>query len=132
MMPSLVAASFRRLRALQSALTASGRTVEEDLLEKIGELNGRLAPDEIGPIGAVVGPAHLEPNLDLAAMNGLFLAPGVGAQGATASDVARIFADCPDRVMPSASRSLLSGLDVSRLRDTAAIVAGEFQDALAG
>jgi hypothetical protein len=35
-------------------------------------------------------------------------------------------------VMPSASRSLLSGLDVSRLRDTAAIVAGEFQDALAG
>jgi orotidine-5'-phosphate decarboxylase len=118
-------------RAVQSARHGAGRSVEEELLVEIGELNARLAPGEIGPIGAVVGPTHMEPTLDLAAVHGLFLAPGVGVQGATAADVARIFAACPDRVIPSASRSLLgSGPDVSRLRDTAKALAAEFRVAL--
>jgi orotidine-5'-phosphate decarboxylase len=69
--------------------------------------------------------------LDLAAMRGLFLAPGVGAQGATPADVARIFATCPDRVMPSASRSLLQGgPDLAALRDSAAKLAAEVSSAL--
>jgi orotidine-5'-phosphate decarboxylase len=118
-------------RAIQGALSPSGRSVESDLLASIGALNARLAPDEIGPIGAVVGPTHIEPALDLAAARGLFLAPGIGAQGATSADVARVFAACPDRVMPSASRSLLSaGPDVHRLRDAAAALAAEFRDVL--
>ena len=100
---------------------------------KIGDLNAELAPGEIGPIGAVVGPTHMEPTLDLMAANGLFLAPGVGAQGATSADVARVFAACPDRVVPSASRSLLSGgPDPNRLRDTAAALASEFRKAFPG
>ena len=120
-------------RDVQSARDKSGRSVEEALLCGIGELNARLAPGEIGPIGAVVGPTHVDPALDLLAANGLFLAPGVGAQGATSHDVARVFASCPERVMPSASRSLLSdGPDVSRLRDTAAMLASDFRVALAG
>jgi orotidine-5'-phosphate decarboxylase len=118
-------------RGVQSARDGAGRSVEEELLVEIGELNARLAPGEIGPIGAVVGPTHMEPTLDLAAVHGLFLAPGVGAQGATAADVAGIFAACPDRVIPSASRSLLgSGPDMSRLRDTAEALAEEFREAL--
>jgi orotidine-5'-phosphate decarboxylase len=118
-------------RAVQSARHAAGRSVEEELLVEIGEWNARLAPGEIGPIGAVVGPTHMEPTLDLAAVHGLFLAPGVGAQGATSADVARIFAACPDRVIPSASRSLLcDGPDLSRLRDSAEALAGEFREAL--
>ena len=66
------------------------------------------------------------------AVRGLFLAPGVGAQGATSSDVARVFASCPDRVMPGTrSRALLvGGPDVSRLRDGAAALAAEFRQAL--
>jgi len=101
------------------------------LLDQIGALNARLAPGEIGPIGAVIGPTQVPPSLDLAAANGLFLAPGVGAQGATVADVAAVFAACPDRVMPSASRSLLAeGPDVGRLRDTAAALAGQFRAAL--
>lgn len=61
----------------------------------------------------------------------LFLAPGVGAQGATPQDVAEVFAACPDRVMPSASRALLvAGTEVSRLRDTVASLAGAFRDTL--
>lgn len=117
-------------RVVQSAVNDGGLSVEEQLLVEIGKLNASLAPGEIGPIGAVVGPTRLEPRLDFPSMNGLFLAPGVGAQGATVADVARVFADCPDRVMPSASRSLLATPDVSKLRDAAATLAGEFKAAL--
>jgi orotidine-5'-phosphate decarboxylase len=123
--------SNREGRMVQSATDRTGRTVEEGLLLAIGELNARLAPGEIGPIGAVIGPTHMDPPLDLVAPQGLFLAPGVGAQGATPSDVAQVFAACPDRVMPSASRSLLGGgPDVDRLRDAAARLANEFRDVL--
>ncbi len=118
-------------RAIQSALDGSGQSVETALLREIGELNAKLAPGEIGPIGAVVGPTHMVPSLDLVEAQALYLAPGVGAQGATAADVAHVFASCPDRVMPSASRSLLAdGPDVSRLRDTAAALAAQFRDSL--
>lgn len=104
---------------------------EQQLLGDIGALNARLAPGAIGPVGAVVGPARLEPELDLAAASCLFLAPGVGAQGASPADVAQVFAACRDRVMPSASRSLLSaGPDVRRLRDAVSILAAEFRTVL--
>ena len=103
-------------------------TVEEDLLREIGALNARLAPGELGPVGAVIGPTHMEPTLDLVGANCLFLAPGVGAQGATPADVATVFAACPERVMPSASRSLLAaGPDVGRLRGAVAALAAEFR-----
>jgi orotidine-5'-phosphate decarboxylase len=115
-------------RIIQAAMGADGVTVEQRLLRDIGALNARLAPGEIGPVGAVVGPTHLRPELDLAAANCLYLAPGVGAQGATPADVAAVFAACPDRVMPSASRSLLSaGPDVGRLRDALSALAAEFR-----
>jgi orotidine-5'-phosphate decarboxylase len=119
-------------RAIQSATEESGYSVEATLLREIGELNARLAPGEIGPIGAVVGPTHIQPTLDLVTAQALYLSPGVGAQGAAPRDVARVFAACPDRVIPSASRSLLAGgPDVSRLRDTAAALAAEFREVLA-
>lgn len=59
------------------------RWVMDDQLIAIGEMNARLAPGEIGPVGAVIGPTHLDPALDLVAAGGIFLAPGVGRQGAT-------------------------------------------------
>ena len=118
-------------RSIQSAKADAGRTVEEDLLLGIGELNARFAPGGIGPIGAVVGPVQFEPSLDLTAAHAIFLAPGVGAQGATASDVADIFSACPDRVIPSASRSLLAGgPHVARLRETTGTLAEEFRSLL--
>jgi orotidine-5'-phosphate decarboxylase len=116
--------------------TGVGHSVEEALLAEIGTLNVALAPGQIGPVGAVVAPAHLdrahlEPALDLPAAHALFLAPGVGAQGATSADVARTFAACPCRVMPSASRLLLSaGPDPGALRDAAAALAAKFRAAL--
>ena len=119
-------------RAVQAATDPSGRTVEDGLLGEIRELNAALAPGEIGPIGAVIGATPMEPVLDLAGAQALFLAPGVGAQGATPEDVARVFASCPDRVMPSASRSLLlAGPDVGALRGAVTALAEEFRDLLA-
>jgi len=116
-------------RVIQAAqVPGTGRTVERQLLAEIAALNARFAPGQLGPAGAVIGPTHIEPELDLSAASCLFLAPGVGTQGATPADVARVFAACPDRVMPSASRSLLrAGPDVARLRDAAAALAAEFR-----
>jgi orotidine-5'-phosphate decarboxylase len=115
-------------RAVQAAMDPSGRRVEDVLLREIGERNAALAPGQVGPIGAVVGPTHAAPALDLAAAQALFLAPGVGAQGATPADVARVFAACPDRVMPSASRALLlAGPDVRALRGPLVEMADEFR-----
>jgi orotidine-5'-phosphate decarboxylase len=121
-------------RKIQAAVAGTGseRSVEEELLLQIGALNAALAPGEIGPVGAVIGPTHMTPRLDLAAANCLFLAPGVGAQGATPADVATVFAACRDRVMPSASRSLLSaGPEVRGLRDAVSALAAEFRTVLA-
>lgn len=118
-------------RALQSAKVDAGMSVEEALLTEIRDRNIELAPGEIGPIGAVVSPSSAEPKLDLAGSHCLFLAPGVGAQGATVDDVATVFGSCPERVIPSASRSLLrNGPDHSALRDTASGLAVEFREAL--
>ena len=118
-------------RAIQSAIGESGMTVDAELLAGIAELNARLAPSEVGPIGAVVGPAVIRPTLDLASMGGLFLAPGVGAQGATPAAVAATFQSCPDRVMPSASRSLLmDGPDIGHLRHNAGALSAQIVEAL--
>ena len=119
-------------RAVQAAQDATGRSIEAALLEGIGQWNAKLAPGRIGPVGAVVGPTHLHPALDLTSPNCLFLAPGVGAQGATPHDVARVFETCPHRVMPSASRLLLeAGPEVSKLRSEVDALAHVFKELLA-
>ena len=119
-------------RAVQAGETSPGVPIEVDLLRQIGQLNADLAPGLIGPVGAVIGPREWDAPLDLASPNAVYLAPGVGAQGATVDDVARVFAACPDRVMPSASRSLLSyGPDPEALRDAVGSLADEFRSRLA-
>jgi orotidine-5'-phosphate decarboxylase len=67
-----------------------------------------------GPVGVVMG-ATL-PSLDhsLTGLNGPILAPGLGAQGATPADVARLFAPVRHAVVPSVSRAVLA--DPKRLR----------------
>lgn len=117
-------------RGMQASIGSSGRSVEQSLLDSIGDLNAELAPGEIGPIGAVIGPVHMVPRLDLASPNALYLVPGVGSQGATPNDVVQVFSSCPDRVLPSASRSLLASPDPGRLRDDVGALATEFAELL--
>ncbi|NNM44739.1 orotidine-5'-phosphate decarboxylase [Knoellia koreensis] len=71
-------------------------------------------------VGATVGSAVQELGLDLAAMGGPLLAPGVGAQGGTSEDLRQVFGDALPNVLPASSRDVLSaGPDAATLRDRA-------------
>lgn len=107
-------------RDLQSATMASGASVEDQLLTDIATLNNGGLPVP-GTVGVVIG-ATLEPSsFDLGGLGGVVLAPGIGTQGGTSADVARLFGTCaPGTVLPSTSRALLSaGPDIEALRRSA-------------
>lgn len=119
-------------RAVQAVVDGSGGSVEATQLDEIARRNHALTPGAIGPVGAVVGPTHIDPELDLKSANALFLVPGVGPQRASLSDVARVFRSCPDRVMPSASRLLLeAGPKICKLREEVGALATVFREFLA-
>ena len=61
----------------------------------------------LGPVGVVVG-ATADHGLDLSALSGAVLAPGLGAQGATPADLAARFAGVRGVLLPTASRSVLA------------------------
>lgn len=97
--------------------------------------NSRLAPGEPGPVGlvvgATVGEALAGTGVDLGAVGGHLLLPGLGAQGATAADVARHLGHVAPLLVPSASREVLgAGPDVTALRAQAARLADELAGAL--
>ena len=58
-------------------------------------------------VGATVGSALVDLDLDLAAVRGPILAPGLGAQGATAEDMRRTFGAAYPFVLGTSSRDIL-------------------------
>lgn len=71
-------------------------------------------------VGATVGTAVQDLELELAAANAPLLAPGVGAQGGTAEELRGVFGAALPNVLVSSSREVLSaGPDVAALRATA-------------
>ncbi|WP_211880992.1 orotidine-5'-phosphate decarboxylase [Pseudarthrobacter albicanus] len=71
-------------------------------------------------VGATVGSALTELDLDLAAVRGPILAPGLGAQGATAADLRRTFGRAYPQVLGTSSRDILgAGPRNQDLRDAA-------------
>ncbi len=71
-------------------------------------------------VGATVGSALRDLDLDLAAVRGPILAPGLGAQGATASDLRRTFGSAYGQVLGTSSRDILgAGPGRQALRDAA-------------
>ena len=71
-------------------------------------------------VGATVGSALTERVLDLAAVRGPILAPGLGAQGATAADLRRTFGAAYPQVLGTSSRDILSaGPEPKALQDAA-------------
>ena len=113
----LAATSNDEGRALQSARTADGERVEEMVLRQVSELNRR--DDGLGNVGAVLGATRDRPAFNLVSLGGPFLVPGVGAQGATADHVSRMFERCPPgTVLVNVGRAILdAGPDRAGLRD---------------
>ena len=71
-------------------------------------------------VGATVGSALTDLDLDLAAVRGPILAPGLGAQGATAADLRRTFGAAYGQVLGTSSREILAaGPRAEDLQDAA-------------
>ena len=114
---------------VQGAVGASGRSVAEEIIGAAAARNADAAP--MGPIGVVVGGTVETPSFDLGRLNGPYLVPGIGAQGATAEDVKRIFGAGARNVVPSSSREILrGGPSVAGLRDAAARTVDELRGIL--
>ncbi|MBP1136076.1 orotidine-5'-phosphate decarboxylase [Arthrobacter sp. PvP023] len=81
-------------------------------------------------VGATVGGALQDLQLDLAAVRGIILAPGLGAQGATAADLRSTFGAAYSQVLGTSSRDILSagpsagGLREAALRTLEPLLAG--------
>ena len=130
----VVASSNPEGRGLQEATTATGRRVEEQLLEELAAWNAAEVNEgaAVGSFGAVVGATRTAGTLALGSLNGPYLVPGVGAQGATAKDVGALFSQvAPHSVLVNASRSILAeGPDAGAVRRAASALGGELSDAL--
>ncbi|MGV9824859.1 MULTISPECIES: orotidine-5'-phosphate decarboxylase [unclassified Gordonia (in: high G+C Gram-positive bacteria)] len=89
-----------------------GRTVAQMMVDDAAARNA----DGSATLGLVVGATRAH-GLDLSALNGPILAPGLGAQGATAADLPEVFAGADLRwVLPASSRGVLrAGPDVGAL-----------------
>ncbi|MET4613124.1 orotidine-5'-phosphate decarboxylase [Rhodococcus sp. PvR044] len=82
-------------------------------------------------VGLVVG-ATRGHGLDLSEFSGPILAPGLGAQGATVADLAEIFRDSRELLLPNTSRDVLRhGPSVSALREAAERVRDDVENGLA-
>ena len=115
---------------VQGAHGADGRTVAGTVLDHLAALNAGASP--LGSFGAVVGVTVGETAYDLTRVNGPLLAPGFGAQGGTAADLARVFGAALPRVVVSTSRDVLrAGPSVAALREAADRSAAQLADVLA-
>jgi orotidine-5'-phosphate decarboxylase len=107
---------------------ADGRSVAQCVVDAAAAQNAAAEP--IGGVGLVVG-ATSDHGLDLSALNGPVLAPGLGAQGAGPADIAARFREVAGPVLPTASRSVLAaGPDVGRLRGAAESLRDDLVSAL--
>lgn len=90
---------------------AGGRSVAASVVEGAAADNAATAPGALGHVGlvvgATVGSAVRDLGLDLAASRAPILAPGLGAQGATASDLVEVFGDARPQVLAASSRGIL-------------------------
>jgi orotidine-5'-phosphate decarboxylase len=110
--------------AVQRAVTQRGRSVAQSIVDGAAAANRDAVP--LGGVGLVVGATVGETGLDLAELNGPVLAPGFGAQGATAADLRTVFGASARHVLPASSRDVLRhGPDAAAVRDAALRVRDE-------
>jgi orotidine-5'-phosphate decarboxylase len=97
---------------VQHAATEGGPTVAQTMLDAVRAENvadGAEPGSRSGSFGVVVGAtvgdvARMAPRLDVA---GPILAPGIGAQGASAADLQAVFGAALPHVLPAVSREIL-------------------------
>jgi orotidine-5'-phosphate decarboxylase len=120
--------------AVQHARDADGVSVAGQILAGAAADNAGERPlGSVGlVVGATVGAAVHELGLDLAAVNGPLLAPGLGAQGATAADLRAVFGAALGNVLGASSREILAaGPDPAALRSAARQTAEALANVLA-
>ncbi|QGQ19355.1 orotidine-5'-phosphate decarboxylase [Cellulomonas sp. JZ18] len=118
---------------VQHARTQDGPTVAATVAARAAALNAGERPlGSVGlVVGATVGDAAERAGVDLERVNGPLLAPGVGAQGAGAAELARVFGPARRQVLASSSRAVLAaGPDREALRSAARRAAAEAAAAL--
>lgn len=104
---------------LQHAVGPGGTMVAQQIADAAAVLNAGTVP--LGSVGLVVGATIGSTGVDLSLVNGPLLAPGIGAQGATAADLRAVFGADLRAVLPSSSREVLAaGPRIIALRDAAA------------
>jgi len=108
--------------SVQHARGEDGTSVAGQVVSQLADFNSQCDQQHLGPagivVGATVGDAVKRLGIDLASLNGAFLAPGVGAQGAGPAQVREVFAGAEDAVLASSSRAILrSGPSITGLRD---------------
>lgn len=96
-------------------------SVAKRIVEAAGIENQRYAAEALGSVGLVVGAtvggALADLGIDLAAVHGPLLAPGLGAQGATGVDMRATFGTAYPAVLATSSRGILgAGPHVAALR----------------
>ncbi|KMS79100.1 orotidine-5'-phosphate decarboxylase [Prauserella rugosa] len=117
-------------RAVQTA-DAGGISVAQSIVDQLAERNAGAEP--VGDVGVVVGATNVPGELRLAGLNGPILAPGFGAQGATAEDLSAVFGTALPAVLPASSRDLLrAGPDPASMRERLRGVQAELRRITAG
>lgn len=93
---------------VQQARAADGRTVAQTVIDEVAACNALevSAGATLGSLGVVVGATVAAGEVDLRHLAGPVLAPGLGAQGATAADLRAALGDAP-LVLGSSSRDVL-------------------------
>lgn len=115
-------------RQVQHARAESGRLVAEEIVAAAAAAN---AGKTFGDVGLVVGATIGRTGVDLSAVHGSLLSPGIGAQGGGAAGLAEVFGDALPYVLPSASRELLTaGPDPTRIRAKAEELLAQMRAAL--
>ncbi|WP_093182553.1 orotidine-5'-phosphate decarboxylase [Sanguibacter gelidistatuariae] len=133
---------------VQHARTASGETVAAQIARQAGAVNAAELADRGGSaagasvpsmgsvglvVGATIGDAARTTGVDLSAVRGPLLAPGVGAQGAGSAELAQVFGSARGQVLASSSRGVLAaGPDGRALLAAARRAADDAAQALQG
>lgn len=117
-------------QSVQHAIGPDGVSVAASIAAQAAAMNEGATPmGSIGlVVGATVGSAVRDLGIDLAALNGPILAPGVGAQGAGPSELLEVFGNARQRVLVNQSRGVLNaGPFVEKLRGAIQAASGAAQ-----